>query len=311
MTIRLPELPEVETVRDGLARHAVGGRVTGAQVLRDYSVRRQDGGPQGFCDQILEHTLAAAVRRGKYLWFPLLGPDGEQTDHALLAHLGMSGQLLVGAPDRVAHRHLRVRLDLRFTGDSLSDDTDLLLDFVDQRTFGYLAVVDLIPTPDGGPGGLGADRPAIPQQVAHIGRDLLDPALDRDLLIKRIRSRKSGIKRALLDQEISAGIGNIYADEALWRSQLHYNQSCQDLSVAQVGVVLDAARDVMAQALRAGGTSFDALYVNVNGESGYFDRSLDAYGREGEPCNRCGALMVRESFMNRSAFSCPVCQPVP
>ncbi len=300
----MPELPEVETVRDGLTRHVVGGRVERAQVLRDYSVRRQDGGPQGFCDQLTGHTLAAAVRRGKYLWFPLLAPGGEQTDHALLAHLGMSGQLLVGDREREVHRHLRVRLEV-----AMPDARELVLDFVDQRTFGYLAVVDLIPTPDGGPGGLGAARAALPQQVSHIGRDLLDPALDRGLLVERIRARKSGIKRALLDQELTAGIGNIYADEALWRAQLHYNQPCNELSVEQLAAVLDAATDVMTQALHAGGTSFDALYVNVNGVSGYFDRSLDAYGREGKPCRRCGALIVRNSFMNRSAFSCPACQP--
>ncbi len=302
----MPELPEVETVREGLARHVLGGTVARAQVLRDYSVRRHEGGPRSFCDQLNGHTLAAAVRRGKYLWFPLLASDGAQTDHVLLAHLGMSGQLLVATPERDAHRHLRVSMDL-----TMPDGQMLVLDFVDQRTFGYVAVVDLIPTADGGPGGLGAARPALPQQVAHIGRDLLDPALDWDLLVQRIRVRKSGIKRALLDQGLSAGIGNIYADEALWRAQLHYNQPCHELSEAQVLAVLTAARDVMTQALRAGGTSFDSLYVNVNGESGYFDRSLNAYGREGQPCHRCGALMLRESFMNRSAFSCPRCQPAP
>ena len=302
----MPELPEVETVRDGLARHVLGARVRGAQVLRDYSVRRQDGGPQGFRDQIEGHTLTAAVRRGKYLWFLLAGPDGESGDHALLAHLGMSGQLLVGERNRAAHRHLRVRLDLESP-----DGGDQVLDFVDQRTFGYVAVVDLVPTDDDGPGGFGSDRPALPQQVAHIGRDLLDPALDRERLVERIRARRSGIKRALLDQELTAGIGNIYADEALWRAQVHYNEPCNRMQAEKINLVLDAARDVMGQALFAGGTSFDALYVNVDGDSGYFARSLDAYGRVGQPCNRCGALIVRASFMNRSAFSCPVCQPEP
>lgn len=302
---RVPELPEVETVRDGLARHVLGARVADVTVLRDYSVRRHEGGPVDFAARLRGAVLVAAARRGKYLWLELDHP-GE----ALLAHLGMSGQLLVsdpgadlGAPD---HRHLRVRLDL-----VMPDGAPRRLDFVDQRTFGYLAVVGTVPTPDGAPGGSGSLRAEVPDGVAHVGRDLLDPALDVDAVVRAVRSRRSGIKRALLDQTLTSGVGNIYADEALWRAQVHYDRRCDALRPPQVRAVLDAARTVMTEALAVGGTSFDALYVNVNGESGYFARGLNAYGRAGQPCARCGAEIVREVFMNRSSYLCPVCQPRP
>ena len=306
----MPELPEVETVRDGLARHVIGQRVTAVSVLRDYSVRRHDGGPESFVAQVLGQRLTAAVRRGKYLWLTLEDPETGGNDHALLAHLGMSGQLLVAhaegdAPLEDPHRHMRVRLALDGPAGRQ------FLDFVDQRTFGYLAVSDLVPTPDGGPGGLGSTRPALPGEVSHIGRDLLDPTIDLDVVVAAVRKRRSGIKRALLDQVVASGIGNIYADEALWRTRMHYDRACDTLRPKAIREVFEAARDVMTEALVVGGTTFDSLYVNVNGESGYFSRSLAAYGREGEPCNRCGDAIVREQFMNRSAFRCPTCQRAP
>ncbi|ACZ31290.1 formamidopyrimidine-DNA glycosylase [Xylanimonas cellulosilytica DSM 15894] len=332
----MPELPEVETVRDGLARHVVGARVREVEVLRDYSVRRQDGGPSAFASLIEGATLTAAARRGKFLWLPLaaapvvepvettpLDPAGvvstgsttdagSTTRTALLAHLGMSGQLLVrDGRDPWAHPHLRVRLHL--TG---APTGATALDFVDQRTFGHLAVVGLVPTPDGAPGGLGTDEPAVPGPVAHIARDLLDPELapgtpGRAAVIAAVRRRRTGIKRALLDQTLVSGIGNIYADEALWRARVHYARATDVLRPVEVARVLDAAEDVMREALAVGGTSFDTLYVNVNGESGYFARGLAAYGRAGEPCPRCGTPIVRDTFMNRSAHWCPRCQPRP
>ena len=221
-----------------------------------------------------------------------------------MAHLGMSGQLLVREPGepRPDHPHLRVRLDL---------DDGSALDFVDQRTFGHLSVPDLVPTPDGAPGGLGSPLPVVPAPVAHIARDMLDPVLDRAALVAAIRRRKTGIKRALLDQTVVSGIGNIYADEGLWRAQLHYARPTETLRRSEVERALDGARDVMTEALGQGGTSFDALYVNVNGASGYFDRSLAVYGQEGRPCPRCGTPVRRDEFMNRSSYSCPRCQPRP
>jgi len=317
----VPELPEVETVRDGLARHVLGRTVTGVDVRRDYSVRRHEAGPTDFAARLTGRRLEAAVRRGKYLWL-LLDEGPGRGDDALLAHLGMSGQLLVrcpaagtGAADEgpdpvvapaptgwVEHPHLRVRITL---------DDGSALDFVDQRTFGHLSVPDLVATRDGAPGGLGSARAVVPAPVAHIARDLLDPALDRDALVDAVRSRRTEVKRALLDQTLVSGVGNIYADEALWRARLHGARPTATLRRAEITRVLDAAAQVMTEALAQGGTSFDALYVNVNGASGYFDRSLAVYGREGHPCPRCGTPVRRDAFANRSSYTCPRCQPRP
>lgn len=304
----MPELPEVETVRDGLARHVLGRRVDAVEVRRYSAVRRQAGAVAEFTGRLTGRTLTAAVRRGKFLWLLLddVGADDGADGEALLAHLGMSGQLLVrdAATPPVEHPHLRARLRLAATG----TDGPLVLDFVDQRTFGHLTVVDLVPTADDAPGGHGSARRAVPEPVAHIARDLLDPALDRQALVARLRARRTDVKRALLDQTLVSGVGNIYADEALWRARLHYARRTDTLRPSAVGTLLDAAAEVMSEALRVGGTSFDALYVNVNGSSGYFDRSLAVYGQQGRPCGRCGAVVVREPFMNRSSFRCPRCQ---
>jgi formamidopyrimidine-DNA glycosylase len=281
----VPELPEVEVVRAGLERHVLGARVARVDVLHPRPVRRDVGGPAGFAAALTGRQIVAARRRGKYLWLPLDNGD------ALLAHLGMSGQLLVQPPAAPDERHLRVRLALE------GADEGRELRFVDQRMFGGLSI---------SPGGA-----ELPPEIAHIARDPLDPAFDDDAFVRRVRSRASGIKRQLLDQNLVSGVGNIYADEALWRARLHGERPGERLTGPQVRGLLDHAREVMSDALGQGGTSFDALYVNVNGESGYFDRSLHAYGREGEPCERCGTPIRRVAFMNRSSYFCPVCQPVP
>lgn len=302
----MPELPEVETVRDGLERHVVGRVVRNVRVHRLYSVRRHDGGPDDLAGRLTGRRLSAAVRRGKFLWLPLVDPVEDPDlpvpppDDALLVHLGMSGQLLVRDDLSAAeHKHLRVRL-------VLDDGTGL--DFVDQRTFGHLGVADLVPTADRRPGGAGSPLPVLPEPVGHIGRDLLDPDLDLASLARAVRRRRTVIKRALLDQTLVSGVGNIYADEGLWRAGVHPEQPTGRLEHDRVLRVLDAVAEVMRDALRQGGTSFDDLYVNVNGASGYFDRSLAVYGRSGESCRRCGAPVVREKFMNRSSHFCPVCQ---
>jgi len=277
----VPELPEVETVRDGLERHVVGRTVDSVAVLHPRPVRRDHRGPAGFATALTGRRFEAAHRRGKYLWLPLDNGD------ALLGHLGMSGQLLVqesGSPDE---RHLRVRFDLG----------DRELRFVDQRMFGGLAVSEG-----------GAELPA---EIAHIARDPFDPEFDDDLFVAKVRRRTAGIKRLLLDQGLVSGIGNIYADEALWRAGVHGDRPGERLRPVDVRRVLAEARAVMGAALAQGGTSFDALYVNVNGESGYFDRSLHVYGREGEACDRCCSPVRRQEFMNRSSYFCPRCQPVP
>ena len=283
----MPELPEVETVRRGLAEHVVGRTITHAEVLHPRAIRRHIPGAIDFASRLAGRTIQSCDRRGKYLWAEL------DSHEALLAHLGMSGQMLIrpeGVEDEI---HLRVRLRFADKGPELR--------FVDQRTFGGLSLEELTEV----------DGTTVPVPVAHIGRDPLDPRFDAAAAIRAIRRRRTEIKRALLDQNVISGIGNIYADEALWRAKLHGTRPTDRLSAAKVGELLSAATEVMCEALAVGGTSFDALYVNVNGESGYFDRALAVYGQEGMPCTRCGRPIRREPFMNRSSYSCPRCQPRP
>jgi formamidopyrimidine-DNA glycosylase len=285
----VPELPEVEVVRRGLERWVAGRTVAGVEVLHPRAVRRQPGGAAGLVAGLERRTLRAARRRGKYLWLPT--DDGE----ALLAHLGMSGQLLVQPPDAPDETHLRVRL--RFA------DGGRELRFVDQRTFGGLSVEPMA--------GAGGPADGVPLPVAHIARDPLDPDFDDAAFAAALRRRHTGVKRALLDQTLVSGIGNIYADEALWQVGLHYARPTETMTRAEVARLLAAVRSVMGAALEQGGTSFDSLYVNINGESGYFERSLEVYGRRDLPCSRCGTPIRREPFMNRSSYRCPRCQPRP
>lgn len=314
----MPELPEVEVVRRGLTSHLVGRKISQVQVFNDRAVRRHPGGAADFSAVTTGHTVLAVRRRGKYLWFAL--DDGD----AIIAHLGMSGQFRVNgiepveippaavdlaaedpaAEDRtepvaapvpevpdipVRHPHLRVRF--AFTDDGPD------VDFLDQRTFGGMSF---------SPGGA-----ELPTEIAHIARDPLDPEFSMTAAVAAIRHKRTEIKRALLDQTVVSGIGNIYADEALWQAKVHYARPTQALTRPVVTGVLEAATEVMTQALAVGGTSFDALYVNVNGESGYFDRSLNAYGQQDRPCPRCGTPIRRDAFMNRSSFYCPHCQRRP
>ena len=278
----MPELPEVEVVRRGLDAHIVGRRIAEVQVLHPRAARRHDGGPADLAARLRDTTIAGTGRRGKYLWLTLDSGD------ALVVHLGMSGQMLLGPVPNPGHLRIATVLD---------DGTEL--SFVDQRTFGGWMVTEVV----------GPDE--VPLPVAHIARDPLDPAFDRDGVVTVLRRKHSEIKRQLLDQTVVSGIGNIYADEALWRAQIYGGRLASGLARKQLAELLDAAAEVMTSALGQGGTSFDSLYVNVNGESGYFDRSLDAYGRVDLPCRRCGAVMRREKFMNRSSFYCPKCQPPP
>ena len=278
----MPELPEVEVVRRGLERHVAGRTIDKVTVLHPRAVRRHLAGVTDFTDALAGRTIAGARRRGKYLWLPI-GED------ALLAHLGMSGQLLVGDPARPLSPH--VRAVFTFTDDGPD------LRFTDQRTFGHLLFV---------PGG--AD---LPGPITHIAPDPLEPAFDEAGFALALRRRRTGIKRALLDQSLISGVGNIYADEALWRARLHWARATDTAARPEITRLVAAVREVMTTALAAGGTSFDSLYVNVNGESGYFDRSLAVYGQEGRPCPRCGTPIRRDPFMNRSAYTCPRCQPRP
>ncbi|HIT75311.1 MAG TPA: bifunctional DNA-formamidopyrimidine glycosylase/DNA-(apurinic or apyrimidinic site) lyase [Candidatus Avipropionibacterium avicola] len=281
----MPELPEVEVVRRGLVEAVSDRIVDRVEVLHPRPVRHHLAGPEDFADRLVGERFTGASRRGKYLWLPLSSGD------AILAHLGMSGQFRVDDPDTAApveHRHVRVRFGL---------SGGRVLSFCDQRMFGGLRI---------SPGGA-----ELPAEVAHIARDPFDPEYDLDEVVRRMRRKRTTVKRALLDQTLVSGIGNIYADEALWRARLHGDRATDTLARTKAYELLGHVRDVMAEALAQGGTSFDALYVNVNGESGYFERGLDAYGREGLPCRRCGRAMVREQFANRSSTRCPSCQRRP
>jgi formamidopyrimidine-DNA glycosylase len=278
----VPELPEVEVVRRGIAAHVVGHTIERVRVLHSRPVRRHLAGVADFEQQLAGQHVTAARRRGKYLWLALDSGD------ALLGHLGMSGQLLVQPRSAEPERHLRVVMEL-------SEGNDLR--FVDQRMFGGLSI--------------SRDGAELPAEIAHIARDPMDPAFDADAFVAAVRKRRTGIKRALLDQTLISGVGNIYADEALWAARLHYARPTETLTRPEITGVLADATGVMARALGEGGTSFDALYVNVKGESGYFDRSLNAYGQEGKPCPRCGTPIRRDAFMNRSSYTCPRCQPRP
>jgi formamidopyrimidine-DNA glycosylase len=296
----MPELPEVEVVRRGLQDHVVGRRLGSAQFLGSRVARRHLPGPADLAARVTGNAVLAAERRGKYLWLVLQAPDAHR--QALIIHLGMSGQLLVEAPEAPAEKHLHATFDF--------DDDGPQLRFVDQRTFGGMALADLVP--DVATTSPATGRPwGVPSTITHIAPDPFEPGYDRATVVARLKARRTGIKRALLDQGLVSGVGNNYADEALWRARLHGEREAAALTRPALGRLLDHATEVMQAALGQGGTSFDALYVNVNGASGYFDRSLHAYGQEGRPCARCGALIRRESFMNRSSFSCPRCQPRP
>jgi formamidopyrimidine-DNA glycosylase len=264
----MPELPEVETVRRGLEHHVVGRTIEVVRVLHPRAVRRQPAGPAEFESALAGRSLDTARRRGKYLWMSV-GED------ALLAHLGMSGQLLVVEPDEALSPHVRIWFTFSDGGPDLR--------FTDQRTFGHMCVV--------------RDGAELPAPIAHIAPDPFEAAFDPAALARRLRSRHPGV--------------NIYADEALWRARLHWARPTETLNGPEVSRLLAAVREVLTEALVAGGTSFDDMYVNVNGESGYFERSLAVYGREGFPCMRCGTPVRRDPFMNRSAYSCPRCQPRP
>ena len=280
----MPELPEVEVVRRGLQAHIAGRTITAVRVHHPRAVRRHEPGAADLTARLIGAHITGTDRRGKYLWLTL-GPEV-----ALVVHLGMSGQMLLGSIERT--EHLRI-------GAVLDDGT--ALSFVDQRTFGGWQLADLV----------SVDGSTVPGPVAHIARDPLDPRFDREAVVTVLRRKHSEIKRQLLDQTVVSGIGNIYADEALWRAGVNGARIAEKLTRRQLGDVLDAAAEVMHEALGQGGTSFDSLYVNVNGQSGYFDRSLNVYGRESHNCRRCGAVIRRDKFMNRSSYSCPKCQPRP
>jgi formamidopyrimidine-DNA glycosylase len=301
----VPELPEVEVVRAGLAPAVTGATIHGVTVLDERALTRHAGTGAEFEAALTGRRITGAARRGKFLWLPIDAGDCDPVE-AVIGHLGMSGQLLLRPSGAPTERHERVRLDIHHPLHG-----DLAVVFADQRTFGSLAIDELVKTPDAAPGGHGTSLATVPSQVAHIARDPLDPAYDERAFRAALAKRDSAIKRVLLDQSTVSGIGNIYADEALWAARLHPETPARSLSPRAVNRLLGEVRAVFEKALAEGGTSFDAQYVNVNGQAGYFAHSLNAYGRTGEPCARCGRPIVRVSFMNRSSHYCPRCQRRP
>ena len=283
----MPELPEVEVVRAGLEPALVGARIDSVHVFDPRSLKRHDARRGDFVGMLQGATVLSAERRGKFMWFPLDSGD------ALVTHLGMRGQVLLRDLNAAADRHLRIQYVITHP-----EHGQLVVNFVDQRIFGSMAVDELVEQPSG----------LVPSQAAHIALDPLDPYFDDDLFITRLRKKSTGVKRALLDQTLISGVGNIYADESLWAAQIHGEKPSDALSKAKARELLDAVRAILTKALGEGGTSFDEQYVNVNGESGYFSHSLNAYGQQGKPCPRCGTAIRRVTFMNRGSHFCPKCQ---
>jgi len=298
----VPELPEVETIRLGLAAHIIGRRIDQVEVLHPRAVRRQTGGAGDLIARLRGLIITGVRRRGKYLWLTVGGGKDAavQEGWAVVIHLGMSGQLLIAEPGALDETHLRIRLNLGPGVDADSDPIELR--FVDQRTFGGWFVDDWA---------VDASGIVVPESISHIAPDPFEASYDQGKVIGRIRAKHTEIKRVLLDQSVISGVGNIYADESLWRAELHGERVTDRITRAKLAELLDAVAGVMSEAIAVGGTSFDELYVNVNGQSGYFERSLNAYGREGDPCRRCGTVMRRTAFMNRSSFYCPHCQKPP
>lgn len=274
----MPELPEVETVRRGLAEHVVGNKFKEITVLH-----RRATSPKSIAalTSLKGARVTEVARRGKFLWFKLDRPE------VLVGHLGMSGQFLIQPRSAPDERHLRVKISLG----------KLDLRFIDQRTFGWLGVDET--------------RDGLPTYVKDIAADPFDAEFNLEETIERFKKKKTEIKRALLDQGVMSGVGNIYADEALWRSKIHPESRTETMKVSRIKELIENATSVMSEALSVGGTSFDDLYINVNGESGYFERSLAVYGQEGEGCPRCGREIRRIKFANRSSHFCPKCQPTP
>jgi formamidopyrimidine-DNA glycosylase len=317
----MPELPEVEVVRRGVHQWAAGRTVLDVTVHDERSLRRHHQGPQDFRRFVAGRRLGEPQRRGKFLWIPLLSSDVPQPSTALVIHLGMSGQVLMEHDAAPAEKHLKITLDLgpgeHADAPGQGQSAPNQLRFVDQRIFGGMHLAPLVPDVVT----TGSSR-LIPQSATHIAPDPLEPAVTAEWLFTALRRRRTGLKRALLDQTVISGVGNIYADEALWRAQMHFARRTETITRAAAARLLTGLQEVMGAALEAGGTSFDALYVNVNGASGYFDRSLQAYGQAGRECSRCAAAVAngaahtaaviqRAKFMGRSSYWCPVCQPRP
>jgi formamidopyrimidine-DNA glycosylase len=275
----MPELPEVETVRRGLQHLVTGYRITEALDLHPRALKPESIAPLSTLNGA---NITGTNRRGKFMWLTLNRP------YVLVAHLGMSGQFLIHQKNLPKATHVRARFHLKKTMRTQE------LVFNDQRTFGWLSIEELTDN--------------VPTSAQHIAPDPFDPLFDKAATVKNYLRRTIKIKTALLNQEIMSGVGNIYADETLWRAKVHPETITSELSAKKIAAIIDYATQVMSEAIEKGGTSFDDLYINVNGESGFFEQSLAAYGQEGEPCPRCGTPIKRITFGARSSHFCSRCQ---
>jgi formamidopyrimidine-DNA glycosylase len=282
----MPELPEAETVRKGLALTVLNSAIEEIEVFDQRCLKKHPGGAEDFLSIIRGRSFKAAVRRGKFIWLPL-----DIEGFAMVMHLGMSGQALIRTKDFAPENQVRLHMNL---------DNGLQFRFSDQRLFGSLMIDQLQPV-EGHSAGFSPEsdnQHEIPSSVAHIARDPLDQEFNLEGVKKKITNRSAGIKHVLLDQQLVSGIGNIYADESLWRARLKLTE------------LFGHVREVLAEACEQGGTSFDQQYKNINGQSGYFSQNLNSYGQTGKPCNRCGKPISRQSWENRGSHFCPVCQRI-
>lgn len=283
----MPELPEVETVRRGLETHVESFSIQKVEIFDKRSLKRNLGSQKAFARELEGLRLGSFERRGKFLWIPLSG------SRCLVTHLGMSGQVLVRNQDSPEDKCERIRLIVSRGNKTLE------VRFVDQRLFGGMYLDDLVTDADGR---------KIPASITHIASDPLESTFDFDQVVEAISKRLAGIKSLLLNQGILSGIGNIYADETLWLTKTHYLTPGSEISKQKLRSLIETAKTVLQEAVEQGGTSFDEQYKNVNGESGYFSQSLNAYGQTGLPCPRCKTPIRREAWSNRGSHFCPRCQ---
>jgi formamidopyrimidine-DNA glycosylase len=273
----MPELPEVETIRADLARHVVGRRFSGAEVLWEGSVDRP--APQAFAPALAGRQIAQVDRRGKYLLFRL---DGGA---ALVVHLRMTGRLRWRPPGAPRDRHLRALLFL---------DQGQELHFEDQRKFGRLYLVE------------GED--ALAQVLAKVGPEPLADSFSRDGLRALLERRRGVLKPLLMDQRFLAGLGNIYVDEALFRARLHPLRRSETLTPAEITRLYEGIVAALRQGIANRGTTL-AAYRDAWGTAGLNQDRLLVFRRQGQPCPRCGAPLLRIRVAGRGTHLCAHCQP--
>jgi formamidopyrimidine-DNA glycosylase len=270
----MPELPEVETTRRGIAPSLAGRRISRV-IVRERRLRWRL--PPDFGGRLEGRSIAAVRRRAKYL---LIDTDGG----TLIAHLGMSGSLRVLDADTppVAHDHVDLVLD-----------SGKCLRFNDPRRFGCLHWVQ-------------GDPDAHPL-LARLGPEPLEPAFDGDVLWRRARGRRVAVKLFIMNSQVVVGVGNIYASEALFRAGIRPGTQARRVSRERMARLAEAIRAVLGEAIKAGGTTLRD-YVSPDGMPGYFRQRLFVYERAGEPCRRCRRPIRQVVMGQRSTYFCPACQ---